>query len=257
MTAICALLLGMLGAMGLFANRKPADAAPSPQRSTKTKDDKKEFKKEDEKARKAARQRSENNMDVLMAAMFSYHDINDHFPPAAVYDKDGKALLSWRVLLLPYLGQDDLFAQFHLDEPWDSKHNKPLLAKMPKCYAFPVRGKTKKKNATFYQAFVGKGTIFEGVEGISIADITDGTSCTIAFVEAAEAVPWSKPADLPYDAKKPLPKLGGQFDRGFHAAFGDGSVHWLKKDFDVPAMRLVITRNDGFPVNFAKIHADK
>lgn len=214
-------------------------------------EDKAATKPKDEQERKlllAARQRSENNLKELMLALWSYHEVNDHFPPAAIYDKNDKPLLSWRVLLLPYLDEDDLFAQFHLDEPWDSKHNKPLLAKMPKQYAPPLSGKTKDKNATFYQVFAGKGTIFDGKEGTSLTDIGDGTSNTIAIVEAAEAVPWTKPADLPYDDKKPVPKLGGLFDDGFHAALADGSVRFFTPKLTQRTLRLAITRNDGLPL---------
>src|SRR5262245_3422597 len=192
---------------------------------------------QNDKAQKVARQRSAKNLQELMNAMWNYHEINEHLPPAAIYDKDGKSLLSWRVLLLPYLDQDDLFKQFRLDEPWDSKHNKPLLARMPRAYAPPMPGKAKEANSTFYQVFVGKGTIFEGTEGVSVSEITDGTSATIAVVEAAEAVPWTKPADLPFDTRKPLPRLGGLFPSGFHAALADGSVSLFKKDFDIPMMR--------------------
>ncbi len=247
----CAVLLGVgaVGAgTGLFARQKLAEPAvraeEPPQRIAKVAEDRATAKKQDEDAQKAGKRRSADNLRELMTAMHKYHEVNGHFPPSAIYDKDGKALLSWRVLLLPYLEQDDLFKQFHLDERWDSDHNKALLAKMPKPYAPPLPGKTKEKHATFYQVFVGKGTIFEGTEGISITDIPDGTVNTIAFVEAAEAVSWTKPADLPYDEKKPLPRLGGLFPNGFHIVFADGSVHWFRKDFVTTEMRKAITRND-------------
>ena len=105
--------------------------------------------------------------------------------------------------------------------------------------------KTKDKYATSYQVFTGGGTIFEGPEGISIAEIPDGTSNTTMIAEAAEAVPWTKPVDLTYNAKEPLPKLGGLFKDGFNMAFADGSVHWVKKDVKPEWLRAAITRNGG------------
>src|SRR5205807_2756917 len=62
----------------------------------------------------------------------SFHDANGGFPAAAIQDNKGKAMLSWRVAILPYVEEAPLYRQFKLDEPWDSKHNKKLLAKMPK-----------------------------------------------------------------------------------------------------------------------------
>ena len=227
----------------------------------------------DPAAEQADRERSKDNLKGLGLAMYEYKDVNMHFPPAALYDSNGKALLSWRVLILPYLhslspagklrtrdagdaGQDELFKEFKLDEPWDSEHNKKLLAKMPKQFA-PVRGKTKQPNMTYYQVFTGKGTGFEGIQGVSIADIQDGTKNTIAVVEAAEAVPWTKPADLPYDPSTPLPKLGGMFSDVFHAAFFDGAVQTLKRKFDEKTMRHAITRSGGEILDLEKIEADK
>ena len=55
-------------------------------------------------------------------------------PPRAICDPDGKPLLSWRVMLLPYLGYENLFALFRLDQPWDSRHNKRLLPFMPSIF---------------------------------------------------------------------------------------------------------------------------
>ena len=38
---------------------------------------------------------------------------------------------SWRVELLPYLDQNDLYGQYRMNEPWDSENNKKVLEQMP------------------------------------------------------------------------------------------------------------------------------
>src|SRR5206468_5253686 len=76
-----------------------------------------------------SRQEHVNNLKQIGLAMHSYHDVYKRLPSGAVQDKDGKALLSWRVHLLPFLEQEALFKEFKLDEPWDSDNNKKLLAK--------------------------------------------------------------------------------------------------------------------------------
>jgi hypothetical protein len=106
-------------------------------------------------------EQGENILLQLGLAMHSYSAMHGHLPPAAIYDKDDKPLLSWRVLLLPYLEQNTLYKEFHLNEPWDSEHNKQLLTKMPKLFAGPDE-KALAAHETHYQVFVGKGTAFEG-----------------------------------------------------------------------------------------------
>src|SRR4029077_6226529 len=145
--------------------------------------------------RAAQRVQSQNNLKQLGLAMHNYLSTNNTFPANAIYAKDGRALLSWRVMLLPYLDQNELYKQFKLDEAWDSPHNRKLLEKMPAVFKSPA-GKAKHPYGTFYQGFHGTGAIFDGKAGIGIADITDGTSNTIMFVEAAKDVPWTKPEDL-------------------------------------------------------------
>jgi len=191
---------------------------------------------------------SARKLQTLTSAMHAYLDQYGQFPPAALFSKDGRPLLSWRVLVLPFVGEAKLFREFKLDEPWDSVHNKKLLSRMPAVYSAP-QVETKEPHATFYQVFTGKDTIFEGPRGVRISDITDGTSTTILMIEAAEAVPWTRPADLHYDPKKPLPALGGLFPDGFHLARADGSVQFCKRRFRERELRLMITRNDGVPLS--------
>ena len=77
-------------------------------------------------ARSAAkRATSTNNLKQLSLAMHNYANVHRYFPRQAIYSKDGKPLLSWRVALLPYLEQMPLYNKFKLDEPWDSPHNRP------------------------------------------------------------------------------------------------------------------------------------
>ena len=128
----------------------------------------------------------------------------------------------------------------------DSEHNKKLLAKMPPLFA-PPGIKTKKPNTTFYQVLVGQGAMFDGEIQIQVGNVTDGLSKTFMAVEAAEAVPWTKPEDLVYDSDKPLPKLSGIFKSGFNALLADGSVRFVKKEVKDDILRKYITRAGNEP----------
>ena len=199
----------------------------------------------------------QNNLKQMALAMHTYHDTYKQLPLPALYSKDGKPLLSWRVAILPFIEQNNLYNEFKLNEPWDSPHNQKLLAKMPGIYA-PVNGKTKQPHATYYQVFVGPGTPFEGDKKLRLNNITDGTSNTVMIVEAAEAVPWTKPADLPFDAKKKeLPKLGGQFPDGFFMALCDGSTLWVHRRYDARILRAMITRSGGEVVDVDRLSQAK
>jgi len=177
-------------------------------------------------------------------------------PPAgqAVGGKGSKALLSWRVALLPYLQENELYHQFKLDEPWDSPHNKALLKKMPKVFA-PPGVKTPEPYSTFYQVFVGPHAAFEKHRGLRIVDFLDGTSNTILIAEAGSAVPWTKPEDLHFAPDEPIPQLGGLFPGKFHVAMADGSALALSKHIDADTLSKAIMRDDGFPIDLGRFRA--
>ena len=98
---------------------------------------------------------------------------------------------------------------------------------------------------TVIKVFHGKGAAFEGKTGVRFDDFPDGTSNTLLIVEAGEPVPWTAPQELEYNPDGPMPRLDCSFESGFRAAFGDGSVRWVRRDTDDAALRAAITRNGG------------
>jgi uncharacterized protein DUF1559 len=195
----------------------------------------------------AARAQAQNNLHQMAIAMVNYADtMRGQLPAHAIYSKDGKPLLSWRVMILPYIEQQNLYNQFHLNEPWDSEHNKKLLARMPVVYASPQHDRAVKEHSTYYQGFYGKSAFFEGKQGLRFpAAFTDGTSNTIMIVEASKAVPWTKPEDIPFDPAQPLPKLGPPGVSYFLAAMCDGSVRTISHSITKETLRSAITRDGG------------
>jgi hypothetical protein len=195
--------------------------------------------------RAAMRSQSVNNLKQIALAMHMYVDPHKTFPPAYLA-KDGKPLLSWRVLILPYLEQQELYKQFNLDEPWDSEHNRALLKQMPKVYQNPA-SKVGGEGRTVYLTPRGKDTVFPGAGGIAMKEIRDGTSNTILIVEVddAHAVEWTRPDDWAFSAEKPSAGLGGGIDDIFNAALADGSVRSIKLNIDPRILRALFTRAGG------------
>ena len=193
-------------------------------------------------ARQAAmRTMSANNMRQIALAMHNYHDTYGHFPAAQNYAAGSKHPHSWRVALLPFLEQQAIYDQYHLDEPWDSEANLKFAKTVVPVYRSPF-DKGSSTNASYF-ALTGPDTVFFDPNGAKFRTIIDGTSHTIMFVEAKRDIPWTKPEDIPYDAEKPLPELGGWMPGIFQAAMCDGSVRVISQQVDEKTLRAMITRD--------------
>jgi hypothetical protein len=149
-------------------------------------------------------------LKAIDASMRVYYSRHSRLPPAAIRANDGTPLLSWRVAMLPILDQQALYDRFRLDEPWDTPHNRALLAEMPPCYAAAHRPDAIAP-MTVYQVFVGPGTPFDPTGTplrLPDTDFPQPVQEVFVIVEAAHAVPRTKPEDLPYAADRPVPLLG-------------------------------------------------
>jgi hypothetical protein len=197
---------------------------------------------------RAVRTNSMNNLKQIALAMHNYHDAYRGFPTVANFDKAGKPLLSWRVHLLPFLDQVKLYKEFHLDEPWDSEHNKTLIAKMPAVYQSLKNKELLQAGKTGYLVPVGENFIFTGTnKAIGIRDIIDGTSNTILTVDVDDdhAVVWTKPDDFKPDPQKPQAGLRDNPGGTFLIGLADGSVHLVPRNVDPKILNAFFTRNGG------------
>jgi hypothetical protein len=195
-----------------------------------------------------------NNYKQVGLALHNFEAATGALPVHAVGAKgvpvkgpNDKALLSWRVAILPYIEQDNLYRQFKLDEPWDSEHNKKLIPMMPKIYA-PASKPPAKAGHTHVQMLVGPGGTPLGAK--FPGSFPDGTSNTLAVVEAADAVIWTKPDDVvvpfKYNAGELMKKFGsGEFPGGFAVAFWDGSTRFLRDTMKESTLSLLCYPADG------------
>ncbi|MFN0053116.1 MAG: DUF1559 domain-containing protein [Planctomycetales bacterium] len=140
--------------------------------------------------------RSRQNLKQIGQALHSYHEQYACFPPAYVLGPDGKPWHSWRVLLLPFLGEASLSERYRFDEPWDGPHNKQLLRQRPSVFA-SSRQKSESSEVTTYLGVVSRRSMWPAHFSVKLSDVTDGEKSTLFLLENDDSdVLWSEPRDM-------------------------------------------------------------
>ena len=186
----------------------------------------------------------------IAVAILNYEAATGAFPQQAKLSSSGQPLLSWRVLILPYMEEQALYGQFNMNEPWDSPQNLPLVQRMPTNFDL---GDADEPGYTAALALMGPDTLFPGGEKkIRVGEVRDGTSRTIAFVIASpdRAVPWTKPEDINSDPANPTNGLGDA-DGQMYFAFADGGVMRVSESVDPTAVNAAATRSGGETVDMS------
>lgn len=192
------------------------------------------------RAREAARgTQCRGHLKGLAVALHSYADTYGCFPPPYVADENGRPLHSWRVLLLPFIDQQNLYEQYRFDEPWDGPNNRRLHARTIALYNCPSRFPPGEESPlTSYLAVVGPGTMWPETGVVRLEDIPGSPESTLMVVEVENSdVHWMEPRDLHVRQMAPSinPKSGQgisspHYDgEGANAAMADGAVQVLKK----------------------------
>ncbi|MFN6310985.1 MAG: DUF1559 domain-containing protein [Planctomyces sp.] len=172
-----------------------------------------------------------------LAETFStFHELNGFFPNWKQF-KGSKAGLSWRVHLLQVL-DPDLYIRFHMDEPWDSPHNKTLIPEMPTAFRTPA---VTEPGKTSLHVFLGPDTICGADDTYSFDGVTDPSKIVLAVSAGPDTAEiWTKPAGLKYDPEDPVRCLG-QIGETVLAA-GYGSIIELQRNMDPAELRKAIER---------------
>ena len=194
------------------------------------------------------------NLHRIGLALQAYHEKYDCLPPAYVLGADERRWHSWRVLLLPFLGEEQLYKEYRFDEPWDGPHNRMLRDRIPKVYACPVRGAT---GVTTYLAVVGRATVWPEQYTARCKDVLDGTSSTISIIESTESdIDWLEPRDLTYAEAANLdrpagvigPRSAGHYPDEFQTLFVDGAVRRIRSTITRGVYRSLLSIRSGWPL---------
>lgn len=189
-----------------------------------------------------------NNMRQVGLALANYAMNNGgRLPPAYIADKSGKPLLSWRVLILPYIERQALYEQFHLDEPWDSEHNLKLSETVPAIFRCPSSRSA--PTCTDFLVITGKGMIFDGTTSLTMDEIAkgDGTEQTILLAESEDSnIRWTEPRDLPFeamnfDSSPPVTGFSSPHSQGSNFMFCDVHGRFLSTAIDPKILRALCT----------------
>jgi len=195
----------------------------------------------------AETQMCSGNLRRIGMAMQMYHEVHGSFPPAYVADENGEPMHSWRVLLLPYLGEQDLYDQYNFDESWDSADNLALLEMRPDVYYCP-QDWANEGSETSFAMIVGPGTVSDGPGTTMHEDVQDGLHDTILLVEVSgSGVKWTEPVDLnAAEIDFSINDGSGEGIRsdhviGVNVLFCDGSVRMLGSENDPQQIKAMTT----------------
>lgn len=187
-----------------------------------------------------------HKLTEVSIALESYRASFGHYPPVYDTDKTGKPMHSWRVLILPFMGEEPLYKSCDFTQPWDAPKNKKLLAERPFVYYCDNDPGANRAGSTetSYLAVVGPDTAWAGA---NVAP--DPLSRSILVVEVNNSnIQWTEPRDFSLSSiegndstsrSPPLSSNHGRdedfffiYDRscGVNVATADGSVDFLRTE---------------------------
>ena len=188
-----------------------------------------------------------SKMRRIAAAMESYHEKYDCFPPKGVVrpkesveENSIPPQLNWRVGLLPFLGEQSLYEQFDFQQQWDSELNLKTAKSIPDVFSV---ADADGEPVTRFHLPGGKLGLFSDTKPKSLADISDRKSSTAIVVESDQEheIVWTKPTEFPIDGEslsKPELPFGLADENGVLIISAGFKPRMVKKS-PIPLTRVV------------------
>jgi hypothetical protein len=178
------------------------------------------------------------NLLRIAVAMLIYEKQHGTLPPTYTVDADGNPLHSWRVLLLPYLGYDDLYSAIRLDEPWNSRHNSQFHTADALIFQCPTG--VHAAGQTIYTVVEGETCAFNGGVGKRLDAFGPRSAHLILVAERLDPVCWMDPtqevsfatACLGINRSGATDGLGSEHAGGVHIGQRSGAVQFLSENIE-------------------------
>ena|GEM_PF-1885476 len=212
-------------------------------------------------AERVAENSCSNNIKQIVWAIHNFHNVHNGLPPLYSVDANGNPLHSWRVLILPFIGEDELYKKIRLDEPWDSQHNSQFHNVHIPVYYCPsnsgIAGKINCSYSTIAGAAFRPALQEHGqTPRDTLSWWRDGTINQIVIVEVKQPFCWMDPTadvDLEELAKginKPNGRVGSLHTHGgMNIGLGDGAVRFVEENIDSAILRALGDPTDGVSVS--------
>ena len=186
-----------------------------------------------------------DNLRLLTLAMLLFEKDHGSLPPAYVVDSNQNFLHSWRVLLLPYLGEEDLYKSLKLDQPWNSKHNARFADSCPRVFSCPSCSECNQGH-TSYTVVVGTKLPFSGGTGSALASFGRNSDDMVLIAERSFPVNWMDPTqetelvdaekginfDMTAERNDERLSIGSQHPAIAQFGFRNGAVSYLSDYLD-------------------------
>lgn len=192
----------------------------------------------------AKRTEAASNLRQIAIGFHNFHAANNGLPNSVYVSEYGKKY-SWRIAILPYIGEQEIYDQYRFNEEWNSPHNTRVTSRMPDFFRSDMDD-TQTTSSSWYMLTGPKGAL-DTESSWHIQDLSnrDGTSKTIIAVEAKQNIHWAHPVDIALAPEDKIPSFGGYHKGGFNAMFADASIQFVDENTSPEVVWKLFTADGG------------